>query len=97
MKNNAIKFNGFGHKLSIEATKIFECVKSTIEANRSEFTSIEIAVDEQFNSGNRKRSRSTTPKFDKVETSGNPANVTLNGVQTKVYLGDLQGPFSDRL
>jgi len=95
MKNNAIKFNGFGHKIGIEAESIFNSVKSTIEANRAEFTSIEIAVDEQFNSGNRKRSRSVSPKFDKVETSGNPANVTLNGVQTKVYLGDLQGPFSD--
>ena len=97
MKNNAIKFNGFGSRIGTEATKIYEFVKSTIDANRDELTSIELAVEEQFNnSGNKKRPRSTTPPRS-VETSGNPASMTIDGIEQKVYLGNLQGPFSDLL
>ncbi len=95
MKNNATKFNGFGSSIGTEATKIYEFVKSTIEANRDELTSIELAVEEQFNSGNKKRSRSNTPMS--VETSGNPASVTVDGIEQRVYLGNLQGPFGDLL
>jgi hypothetical protein len=94
MKNNANKFNGFGHRISFEANKIYEFVKNNIEANRDEFKAIEITVDEQYSS-NRKRSRSTTPRH--TETSGNPASVTVDGIEQQVFLGNLQGPFSDHL
>ena len=95
MKNNAVKFNGFGSRIGTEATKIYEFVKSTIDANRDELTSIELAVEDQFNSGSKKRARSTTPRS--VEASGNPASVTVDGIEQKVYLGNLQGPFGDQL
>jgi len=93
MKHNAIKFNGYNHIFAVEATKIHDFVKSTVEANRGDFTSMEIAVEEQFNSGLRKRPRSLTPK--EVEDGiGNSASVvTVDGIEQRVYLGDLQGPF----
>jgi hypothetical protein len=88
MKDNASKYNGTHSPISIEAAKIYDVVKSTIEANRDEFTSIEIAVKEQFNSGDKKRSRSTTPRD--VDSSGNPASVTVDGFEQKVYLGNIK-------
>ncbi len=93
MKNNAIKFNGYGSKLGNDATKIYEFVKRTIEANRDELTSIELAVEEQFNSGTKRRASSTTPRS--AEASGNPASITVDGVERQVYLGNLKGPFGD--
>ncbi len=90
MRHNAIKFNGMGHHISQEATKIYEFVKSTIDANRDEFNAMEIAVEEQFNS-NSKRARSATPK--QTDTVANSASVVnIEGVAQRIYLGDLQDP-----
>lgn len=91
MKNNAIKFNGSNNIISNEATKIYEFVKTTIEANRDELKSIELAVEDQFNSGNRKRATSSTPRDN--ESVGDAEGILLDGI----YLGPLQDPFGDTI
>jgi hypothetical protein len=89
MKNNAIKFNGVGSQLAINAENIYEFVKRQIDGNRSEFAAIEKAVEDQFGN-NRKRPRSASPK----QIIQNPASViTVDGVEQKVYLGEIQAPF----
>ena len=95
MKNNALKFNGYGSRIGTDAERIYEDVKSMIDANRDELLEIELAVQEQFNSGGKKRARSTTPHS--VEASGNPTSITVDGVKQKVHLGNLQGPFGHQL
>lgn len=93
MKNNAVTFNGLGSPLGNEATSIYEFVKATVEENREDFDALEIAVDEQLNSGSRNVSRSSTPKLPSKIQAGKTANVTIDGITTEVNLGNIQGPF----
>ena len=105
MKNNAIKFNGVGSAIGIEATAIYEFVKKTIESNREELTKMEEAVRDQMSSG-RKRiktgnggaSPSSQVSTEAVSRDGPPslphsmsmANVMLDGIETTVNLGNLE-------
>ena len=101
MKNNAIKFNGMGHTLGIEATSIYDFVRNTIIENRDDFDAMELAVEDQLNSGKRKKgSRSSTPKnvpdddpSSNPESTGKLANVTLDGVTTTIQLGNLKSAY----
>mmetsp|Transcript_9580 Transcript_9580/g.12123 ORF Transcript_9580/g.12123 Transcript_9580/m.12123 type:complete len:1513 (-) Transcript_9580:108-4646(-) len=98
MKNNAIKFNGNKSQLGNDAVSIYEFVKGTIEADRGEFTDLELAVEEQYNSSGvkKKGSRASTPKYEQATISGNLAKVTLDGVETQLPLGNIQNPFTGK-
>jgi hypothetical protein len=103
MKNNAIKFNGAGHNLAIEAVAIYDFVLNTIESNREELTKMEDAVREQMASG-KKRGRTPSSRdspFSQVSESlsqdgppslslGSVANVVLDGIETTVNLGNIE-------
>jgi hypothetical protein len=84
MKNNAIKFNGYGSPLATEATEIWEFVKNTVAQNREEFDEMEEAVIDQKN-GKKKRK-------GKIDSSSKAApmttaNILLDGIETQVNLG----------
>lgn len=89
MKRNAVKFNGANSPLAKEAEEIYEFVKSTIEQNREEFDQMEEAVDDQMN-GKKKRKAKAAGAKAKAESKAslNTASVMLDGVETKVNLGD---------
>jgi hypothetical protein len=102
MKNNAIKFNGAGHNLAIEAAAIYDFVLNTIESNREEFTKMEEAVKDQMTGKKRGRTPSSRDSpFSQVSESlsqygppslslGSVANVVLDGIETTVNLGNLE-------
>uniref|UniRef100_A0A7S1D8C8 Bromo domain-containing protein n=1 Tax=Cyclophora tenuis TaxID=216820 RepID=A0A7S1D8C8_CYCTE len=80
MKNNAIKFNGESSWLALEAKKIYEFVKSTLDANKGELSSLEDAVRDQM-SGKKK---------SKVSPKGKPSvSPTADVMVDGVALGDL--------
>ena len=89
MKRNAAKFNGANSPLANEAEEIYEFVKSTIEQNREEFDQMEEAVEDQMN-GKKKRKAKAAGAKAKAESKAslNTASVMLDGVETKVNLGD---------
>merc|ERR1719491_2076126 len=47
MMNNAVKFNGLGSSLGVEATSVYEFVKNTIVQSRADFDDMERAVRDQ--------------------------------------------------
>lgn len=55
MKNNAIKFNGANHPISLEANAIYEFVKSEIADNRQQLDMMEEAVRDQMSSKKSKK------------------------------------------
>lgn len=55
MKNNAIKFNGEGNTISQEAIAIYEFVKDTIDAQRTELEDLEAAVEDQMTTKPKKK------------------------------------------
>lgn len=94
MRRNAVKFNTKASPLAVEATEIYEMVKSTIEQNREELNQMEEAVRDHFeNNGRKKRKASkSSKKSGTKETSNDPAvmntaNVVMDGVETQVNLG----------
>jgi transcription initiation factor TFIID subunit 1 len=56
MKTNAEKFNGVNHPLALEAARIYDQVKQTIDANRDELTKMEENLQE-MNSGGKKKKK----------------------------------------
>ena len=80
MKNNAIKFNGEGSWLAAEAKRIYEFVKTTLDANKAELSSLEEAVKDQM-SGKKKSKASPKGKASLAAS----ADVMVDGVA----LGDL--------
>mmetsp|Transcript_2519 Transcript_2519/g.3637 ORF Transcript_2519/g.3637 Transcript_2519/m.3637 type:complete len:594 (+) Transcript_2519:174-1955(+) len=92
MKNNAIKFNGEESFLGKEATEIYEFVKKTVAENREEFDAMEKAVQEQLNSGRKRKKTSSNSKPASSDTTGTgnagkvdkgtmgSGNVVLDGV-----------------
>ena len=65
MKSNAEKFNGVSHPLALEANRIYDQVKHTVDTDRTEFTSLEAELQE-MNSGKKKKkspAKNTTDNF----------------------------------
>ncbi|VEU39825.1 unnamed protein product [Pseudo-nitzschia multistriata] len=58
IKSNAIKFNGAAHSLAVEASAIYDMVKSMIESNKAELSHLEQAVADQMNTQPKKKSSS---------------------------------------
>lgn len=91
MRKNAVNFNGKESPLAIEATEIYEFVKATIEQNKEEFDQMEEAVEDQINTGRRKKSKSTKAMRKSTEDATAPAmntaNIVVDGVETQVNLG----------
>lgn len=87
MKRNAINYNTKGNPIAVEATDIYEFVKTTIEQNQEEFDQMEQAVEDQM-SGRRKtkKPKGAKAKSEKAPTM-NTANIVVDGVETQVNLG----------
>ena len=80
MKSNAIKFNTESSPIAREASAIYDYVRDQVEANRSELSALEEAVQEQMSGKPKKKKKAGSKKL-----SGNTASV--GGVS--VNLGDL--------
>jgi ethanolamine utilization protein EutQ (cupin superfamily) len=85
MKNNAIRFNGANHPLSIEANAIYEFVKSEIADNRQQLDMMEEAVRDQMSSKKSKKAKAAQAKMAKSSEGG--FNAVVDGVA--VNLGNL--------
>ncbi len=55
VKTNAIKFNGAGTMLAIEATGIYDTAKNMVEASRAELSHLEEAVADQMSTQSKKK------------------------------------------
>jgi len=94
MRKNAVKFNTKTNPLAVEATEIYEMVKSTIEQNREELNQMEEAMRDHFEYNGRKKRKASklTKKSGTKETCNHPAvmntaNVVMDGIETQVNLG----------
>lgn len=85
MMNNAVKFNGLGSSLGVEATSVYEFVKNTIVQSRADFDDMERAVRDQM--AGRKKGSTVSPKDgEKDRKTGKGTSANVSG--TTVYLGD---------
>lgn len=70
MKNNAMRFNGPNHPLSIEANAIYEFVQSEIADNRQQLDTMEEAVKDQMSSKKSKKAKAAQAKMAKSSDGG---------------------------
>ena len=82
VKTNAIKFNGAGTMLAIEATGIYDTAKSMVDASRAELSHLEEAVEDQMSTQSKKKR--TTKKSAASAASGD--DVLLAGISEELNL-----------
>lgn len=69
MKSNAEKFNGISHPLAMEASRIYDQVKHSIDADRAELTNMENELLE-MNGGKKKKKTPSKSPTDSVTVDG---------------------------
>ncbi len=83
VKTNAVKFNGAGTMLAIEATGIYDSAKKMVDASRAELSHLEEAVADQMNTQSKKK-RTNSKKSAAAAAGGD--DVLLAGISDNLDL-----------
>ena len=70
MRSNAEKFNGVSHPLAMEASRIYDQVRHSIEADRMELTSLESELQEMVGGKKKKKTLNSKSPTDSVTVDG---------------------------